>query len=312
MKTFGFKRLLFRGRNYFLALNCARYLISLIFLVFAQACGGSSTSDFQPVDSPTPHPQSIIFADDFESDQPLSARYFEYSDAQESFVRTAGVGLGGSHAMRASWKAGQADAGSLKLAFGKVPAGLGYASQINPEENFREIYWRFYLKNELNWSGLPYKLSRAISFGSETSWAEAMVAHVWSSNSRPVLVLDPVSGINKQNKLATAAYNDFNNFNWLGAKTGNTPIFSSANSGKWFCIEAHVKLNTPGAQDGVFELWIDQQLETSISGLNWLGSWENYGLNAIFIENYWNDGAPGERVRVIDNLVVATTRIGCL
>lgn len=34
-------------------------------------------------------------------------------------------------------------------------------------------------------------------------------------------------------------------------------MFSTENSGKWYCVVGHVKLNTPGNQDGIFEFWIN-------------------------------------------------------
>jgi hypothetical protein len=72
-----------------------------------------------------------------------------------------------------------------------------------------------------------------------------------------------------------------------------------------------VKLNTPGRDDGVFSMWIDGELEAERADLNWLGSYADYGINAVFIENYWNVGAPATRERYLDNFVVSTGFIGC-
>jgi len=36
-----------------------------------------------------------------------------------------------------------------------------------------------------------------------------------------------------------------------------------------------------------------------------------YGINAVFIENYWNKGAPVVQERYLDNFVVSRARIGC-
>ena len=92
---------------------------------------------------------------------------------------------------------------------------------------------------------------------------------------------------------------------------GTTPIFSTADAGQWRCIEGHVRLNTPGANDGVFEFWIDESLEASRSDLGWRGTFTAQGLNAVFFENYWNEGSPVEQRRWFDDVVVATTPIGC-
>jgi hypothetical protein len=254
---------------------------------------------------------AVIFCDDFESGEPVAQRYFEYDDAGGEFVRVPDEGFGASHAMRAHWRTGAVGAGSLKRAFGRVPQGLGYPSQSHNSRDFREIYWRLYLRNQPGWSGRPDKLSRALVFGSETSWATAMAAHVWSSTSQPILVIDPASGIDGNNNLVTTSYNDFAHLRWLGAQPGAADVFFPANAGTWFCIEAHVKLNAVEAADGVFELWINGSLDAQKTGLNWVGSWQNYGINSIFVENFWNNGAPGERVRFIDNIVISTRRIGC-
>lgn len=105
---------------------------------------------------------------------------------------------------------------------------------------------------------------------------------------------------------------DFAHLRWLGAETGKTEIFSTLTANRWFCIEAHVRLNSPGKNDGVFELWIDEKPEAARRDLNWVNSWSDYGINAIMFENYWNGGATAERKRYIDNIAIAANRIGCL
>ncbi|VAW48105.1 hypothetical protein MNBD_GAMMA03-913 [hydrothermal vent metagenome] len=92
-------------------------------------------------------------------------------------------------------------------------------------------------------------------------------------------------------------------------------LFSTANSGTWFCIEAHIKLNTPGSNDGIFEFWIDEVFQKGSYDLNWHDTWnsdpENLKINAIFIENYWNSGSPVAQERYMDNFVISTSPIGC-
>ena len=44
------------------------------------------------------------------------------------------------------------------------------------------------------------------------------------------------------------------------------------------CIESHVTLNTPGARDGVFELWVDGKMEAARTDLDWHGGWSEYGI----------------------------------
>lgn len=253
-----------------------------------------------------------IWCDDFEQNRLRS--YFEYVAANGAFVRAAGVGRDGSFGMRARWdSAGQVGAGALHLAFGRTPQAYFRPADAGTAD-YRELYWRLWLRREPGWQGGgAVKLSRAFSLASHTSWAQAMAAHVWSgtAQARDNLVLDPASGTDTAGALRTTTYNDFGNFRWLGSARGATPVYADSTAGRWFCIEAHVKLNDPGLSNGVFELWVDGRPEASRTGLNWVGRFTSYGLNALFIENYWNAGAPRPEERFIDNLVVSAAPIGC-
>jgi hypothetical protein len=77
-------------------------------------------------------------------------------------------------------------------------------------------------------------------------------------------------------------------------------------------VEVHVRLNDAGQTNGVFEYWLDGVLEARKATLNWVGAFAAYGINAVFVENYWNTGSPVAQERYFDNLVVSTQRIGCL
>ncbi|MBI4419448.1 MAG: hypothetical protein HY560_01375 [Gemmatimonadetes bacterium] len=264
-----------------------------------------------PPECASPRP-AWIWCDDFEQDR--LSRYFEHDGRGGSFTRDSGAGHGGSVGMRARYVLGQVAAGSLHLAFGKTPQSYFRPVDVGTTV-YREIYWRLYLKHQPGWGGGGGdKLTRAISFASPTSWAEAMIAHVWSSSgsSRDYLVIDPASGTDTLGNLITTTYNDFAKLRWLGAARGHTPLFDAAHVGRWYCIETHVRLNTLGLSDGVFELWIDGETEARRTGLNWLGLFATYGINALFFENHWDAGAPQPQERYFDHLVVSTERIGCL
>jgi hypothetical protein len=252
-----------------------------------------------------------VWCDDFEQDR--LNRYFEYTARNGSYVRQSTIGRNASTGMRARWQNGQVDAGALHLAFGKTPQSYFRAVDAGTAQ-YRDLYWRLYLRNQNGWiGGGGDKLSRAIVFASTSTWAEAAIAHVWSggANSSSFLVIDPASGTDAQGMLLTTGYNDFAHFRWLGSARSNTPVFDAAHINQWHCIETHAKLNSAGQSDGVFELWIDGQLEARKTGLNWLGNFNAYGWNSLFIENYWNNGSPAVQERYLDNLVVSTQRIGC-
>ena len=201
-------------------------------------------------------------------------------------------------------------AGGLMLAFGRNPQDY-MNKNIRSDEDFREIYYRMYLKMQSGWQGSPDKLSRITIFNSANDWSQAMIAHLWSGKDGELL-MDPVRCADVNDEVKCKGYNDFGNMDWLGITRGSTPIFRIERSGKWVCVEHHVRLNDPGEANGLQEFWIDNKLEAIASNLNYVRSWTEYGLNAIFFENYWNDGAIKDQERYFDNIVVSTLRIGCL
>lgn len=258
----------------------------------------------------TLHPE-WLFCDDFEDGTPLvrDGRYFEHDDDGGDFIVVDGVGVAGSHGMRAIWQQGEVAAGSLKLGFGRNPSG--YMNRgIRPTEDFRELYYRMYLRLQPGWLGNPKKLSRATVIAA-SDWSQAMIAHVWEG-SGDALGLDPVRCVAPDDSYVCVGYNDFAHMTWLGFQSGVTQIFAPAEVGEWRCVEAHVRLNDPGQTNGLHELWIDGALEAQTPPLDFVHSYTGYGLNAIFFENYQNEGAPQDQERYFDNIVVATSRIGCL
>ena len=92
---------------------------------------------------------------------------------------------------------------------------------------------------------------------------------------------------------------------------GRTALFSAEQAGEWRCVEAHVKLNTPGIADGLFEFWVDGNLEASTGAVDWRGEWSEFGMNLLTLENFWVGGAPADLDRWFDDLVIATSPIGC-
>jgi hypothetical protein len=77
---------------------------------------------------------------------------------------------------------------------------------------------------------------------------------------------------------------------------------------RWYCIEYHWKMNTPGVADGVQEIWVD--------GVQTLGYYtrkmrDTAHANAAFtFIQVYRQGA-NNMYRYEDDYVLATTRIGC-
>lgn len=250
---------------------------------------------------------AVIWCDGFEDADlgpggTVAENYFDYNDNGGSMARTNAEHAEGSYAMRVRWAAGQVSAGSMIRTFGRA----GVRSQGRSTEDFRDVYWRIYVKLQAGFEGQPDKLTRATSFA-DSSWSQSMIAHIWAPNGS-VLQIDPASGIDSSGNLATSGWNDLSNINWLGIRRGP----SGFTPGVWQCMEAHVKLNTPGSSDGVFEYWLDGVPQASRTDLNWVGTWTDYGINAVMFSNYWGATSPKQQERYLDAMVISTSRIGCL
>lgn len=280
------------------------------------ACAAESTPTMEPPDDPpdvvaecSSPAAAWVWCDDFEQDR--LASYFEVNTASGRFGRVAGVGRSDSYGMRGRWTVGASNAGALHLALGQTPQAYMDPADAGTAK-YRELFWRFYVRRQVGWTGGGGdKLTRANIFASPSSFAQAFAGHVWSSGSgSQYLALDPASGTNEAGVLQTTSYND-PNLRYLGLTLGTTPMFSTANAGTWFCVEARLKLNDAGSANGEFQLWINDALEASQTGRNFIGAYDAYGINAIYLENFWNDGSPAEQERYFDNFVVSTARIGC-
>lgn len=250
---------------------------------------------------PHANDSSVIWYDDF--DDP--SRQEQYGEKQNSLTGEMHFGAVGS-SLPMHYRKGERGSGGRKLFFGDSPTYL--AKTIRNEESFDDVYWRIYVKHPPNWQGGgPAKLSRATSLV-PPGWRQAMIAHVWSSGE--ALTLDPATGV-QGNRVVTTRYNDFPNLNWLGNRPASQFRLHGVDGiGWWVCVEARAKLNTPGKQDGINQLWIDGRLAAERRGLDWRGSFAERGINAVFLEAYWNQGSPVDQSRWIDNFVVSTEPIG--
>jgi hypothetical protein len=75
-------------------------------------------------------------------------------------------------------------------------------------------------------------------------------------------------------------------------------------------VESRVKVNTPGRKDGAFQLWVDGKLEAARDDLDWHGTWDEYAIDAVFLENYWNSGSVKAQYRWFDGFTASEKPIG--
>lgn len=334
-----------------------RFLVSALAITLV-ACGGGGSSDFDPSDGATAPLTSAagaeaptsagrgecqqwqsrqpdwIWCDDFESGRSLAEKYGRANIGAaahaDSLERSSRYAADGGHALRFTYAAfdgsdASRDAGSLRRNFGRAPFADEPAYRGAPphyaDEDFDEIYYRYYLRHAPGFrGGWPDKSSRAfvLADGRDPWGPQAMVAHLWTIDQGATLGVDPVSGVDPDSgRLLTRRWNDMGQFRWLnkgrppGSQLGRTPLNDQA----WQCIEARVRLNRadPVAADGLQQFWIDgePQLDNPPQRLNFTGAWRDYGINGIQLESYWNAGSPVVQDRYVDRFVISRSRIGC-
>ena len=299
-------------------LSCRMSIVVALALIARVTCDQSAGA--APPAPPVPRIDSIVLAptqpfdkdpaviwyDNFDGPDSVQARYLEPKVGSRDDRRTDREALGGAgKSLECFYAKGQQGVGNRKLVFGDSPVGR----PLRRGETFDEVYWRVYVKHQPGWTGSPAKMSRATGLTSER-WTQAFILHVWSAGA--FLTLDPASGV-RGGEVVTTRYNDFPHLRWLGNKpTGKFPIHSTDESGRWVCVEAHVKLNAPGRKDGSAELWVDGVLDTRRTGMDFRGTYAAHQINAVFLEAYWNEGSPADQSRWYDDFVVSTRPIGPL
>jgi hypothetical protein len=269
----------------------------------------AGTSDLAPP-CPDPLPPGWIFCEDFETLADPSEAFFEYADAGGAFMIVDGVGASGTRSMQAKYQYGAESAGLLLVSFGDSPIDHGLRPSFSPQERFDEIYWRVRVRMQPDWPDQgPGRLTRAMAFAGQ-DWSEAFVAHIRSAGSDTMLEAVPQTCITDAS-VKCAGYDDQVGLESLGGLLGQSEVFSQAAAGRWHCVEVHMRVNTLGESDGVLEFWVDGNYENGRDDLDWRGSWDLYGINAVVVENSWTGGAPASLRRWIDDIAIATERVGC-
>jgi hypothetical protein len=85
-------------------------------------------------------------------------------------------------------------------------------------------------------------------------------------------------------------------------------------NGDWYCVEGRVRMNTPGARDGVLEAWIDGMQVMDRRDLAFRRQSERYiGISSFWFNVYYGGTSPSptEKTATFDNVTVGPQRIGC-
>jgi len=228
---------------------------------------------------------SLLWRDDFDDGQILASKYEDISTNGLSF--SALDSRTGTSALTQTYATGQVDAGWVVK---YRPAGF-------PDR----VFMRWYHKFEAGFQGFPPKMAR-IRYRDHADWTSPMEIHCWLDTSA---TYGGTVNLDVKAEHSTQA----NSVGWLALARSNFSFATPANIGRWVCFEMEVQLNTPGAADGAYRLWIDDTLAVERTGVDLRGS-QTYSINECMLDCYWNGGSPRPQRRFYDSFVIATAKIG--
>lgn len=251
-----------------------------------------------PTPTPTPTPVDTVFYDGFESGT-LGAWHDGVNAAKHRVVTDAAQAADGSRFLEITYPAG-GDGGWLTRFF--MP---GYDS----------IYVRYDVQFESSWQGGTKLLNlRGSPVGNQ--WGAFGVAGTCPTGldffaANVVMLSGDNPGPARFYSYFPAMLPELSGVCW-GRLTGEgTTTYTDGPAmtrGVWHRVEFFVKLNTPGAKNGVQRLWIDGTLRGVWTGLAFRLT-DVLKLNSLTLEGSLMGGPVGSTRRLhVDNVLVARTR----
>ena len=229
------------------------------------------------------HPE-WLWCDGFETQDTLTVNYQDVSTNGMSVV--TGEAFEGTHSLGQIYSQGQVDAGwIIRVSDGGFPD---------------HVFMRWYHKFEAGFQGFPEKMARIRYRMRSGDWSSPYAVHCWLETDG-VLALD----------VAATNSTQANSGGWLPIARSSFSFADAKNIGRWICFEMEVKLNTPGATDGLYRLWADDSLIVERTNVDLRGA-TTYKINEMMLDCYWNEGSPKAQSRYYDNLVISTQKIGPL
>jgi hypothetical protein len=119
--------------------------------------------------------------------------------------------------------------------------------------------------------------------------------YVWPSDSQKIAILNLTDGTTSVRRYQVYVYVDSagryvvdcaNLGSWtFTALRQNTGPVATVRPGLWDRLKLYVKLNTPGASDGVVKLWVNDVLRVAYSNVN-IRQTTSYGMNKLNLSSY--------------------------
>lgn len=178
-----------------------------------------------------------------------------------------------------------------------------------------EVFFRYYLRLGSDWNQTLQsgKLPGIAGTYGKAGWGgrPSDGTNGWSARGLFMKTIPPGNPLAGKTPIGTYCYHADMTGSYGDAWIWDRNYRGFIDKNRWYCVEHHVRLNTPGKNDGVLEGWIDGYLAFRKSDIRYRD------LNKIKIENIWMNvyhggikPSPYDQHLFIDNVVVATEYIG--
>jgi hypothetical protein len=174
---------------------------------------------------------------------------------------------------------------------------------LGPNANgYNEIWLRYYIKPS---AGYQYGAQKMITFNATPAGSGGIsIGGAGSPFSNGAYDTCPVYDCNTTGAVYYYRQNQ------------GTKLTLSQITGHWAYVEMHVKLNTPGQANGIWELWLDDcgtdgrctgtpTLRSHYTTVQWQGPTDNKQIKSIWFENWANPGSVG--TELYDQIMVKTS-----
>ncbi|MFT6915428.1 MAG: hypothetical protein ACJAWL_001735 [Motiliproteus sp.] len=249
---------------------------------------------------------SVVFADRFDNDQPLSKHWVDLKDPHSatptSLMDEAGFSPLDGKALPVLFSPRTHTAISMALK-------LKTLMQQEPEE----IYFRYYLRLGTDWNS-DRGGGKFPGFGGtygRAGWGGRKPDGKNGWSARGMFLNSVVDGPHRGEMPIGSYVYHVDHKNNYGEQMPWSSFDSLLEKNRWYSIEQYLRLNTPGQNDGVLKAWVDGRKVTEIDNLRFRDT------DALKIEKIWFDFYHGggakpskEQHLFIDNVVVATEYIG--
>jgi hypothetical protein len=281
----------------------------------ANTATDSITVTLTPAVTPSPNP-GVFFSEDFESNTFTtfnSAWYNTMADNPNYSIQSDNV-ANGVYTLKFDYHQNEdADSDFATQHFGDSTKTPVYS------EGAGNTYDELYLQYKVYYSpGFDFSSGNNKQFiiGTEDGARHAnaccnpWVAHYVTLAARSDGIFDAEAN-NKQGASGqwvdlSPNLNGYNNTNSYAIETG-----------RWYTVEAHIRLNDANQTNGVFEQWIDGEKITERRNITYripingyFGTDFNHGINFLMLSNYINNPASQDQSSYYDDIKLSTSYIG--